>query len=192
VDAVNIPVIAAGGFADGRGLAAALALGAEGISMGTRLMATQESGLHESYKKLSLEKGVTDTIYGNYFDGLGCRSLKTPAAIKAYRKGFLGMPNFLAALINSRDIAKMLDLSYFKLFFGVLFSGVKNSVMMAYLANAFKAISLATERGDVEKGVLTVGQSTGLLHDIPAISELFERMVQETREAQKRISDATK
>jgi len=63
---------------------------------------------------------------------------------------------------------------------------------MAYLANAFKAISLATERGDVEKGVLTVGQSTGLLHDIPAISELFERMVQETREAQKRISDATK
>jgi len=40
--------------------------------------------------------------------------------------------------------------------------------------------------------VLTVGQATGLLHDIPAISELFERMVQETREAQKRISDATK
>ncbi len=190
VDAVNIPVIAAGGFADGRGLAAALALGAEGISMGTRLMATQESGLHENYKKLSLEKGVTDTIYGNYFDGLGCRSLKTPAAVKAYRKGFLGMPDFLAALINSRDIAKMLNLPYFKLFIGVLLSGAKNSVMMAYLANAFKAISLATEKGDTKKGVLTVGQSTGLLHDIPAVSELFERMVQEAHEAQKRISAA--
>ena len=186
VDAVDIPVIAAGGFADGRGLAAALALGAEGISMGTRLMTTQESGLHENYKKLSLEKGVTDTIYGNYFDGLGCRSLKTPAAVKAYRKGLLGMPNFLAALVNSRDIAKMLNLSYSKLLVGVLLSGIKNSVMMAYLANAFKAISLATEKGDMKKGVLTVGQSTGLLHDVPTISELFERMVKEAKDSQEK------
>ena len=188
VDLVNIPVIAAGGFADGRGLAAALALGAEGISMGTRLMATVESGLHENYKKLALEKGVRDTIYGDYFDGLGCRSLKTPAAIKAYRKGFLGMPNFLAALSNSRDIARMLDLPYLKLFMGVLASGVKNSVMMAYLANAFKAISLATEEGDMTRGVLTVGQATGLLHDIPAVADLFERMINEAREAEKKLS----
>jgi enoyl-[acyl-carrier protein] reductase II len=188
VDLVHIPVIAAGGFADGRGLAAALALGAEGISMGTRLMATVESGLHENYKKLSLQKGVRDTIYGDYFDGMGCRSLKTPAAIKAYRKGFLGMPNFLAALSNSRDIARMLNLPYLKLFMGVLASGVKNSVMMAYLANAFKAISLATEEGDMIRGVLTVGQATGLLHDIPVVADLFERMINEAREAEKKLS----
>ncbi len=188
VDEINIPVIAAGGFADGRGLAAALVLGAEGISMGTRFIATQESGLHENYKRLSLEKGVNDTIYGEHFDGMGCRSLKTPAALKAYRKGFLGMPNFIAALGNSRDIAKMLNLPYFKLFVGVLASGFKNSVMMAYLANAFKAISLATEEGGMEKGVLTVGQATGLLHDIPTVSELFERMVKEAQEAQRRLS----
>lgn len=188
VDTVNIPVIAAGGFADGRGLAAALALGAEGISMGTRLMSTRESGLHDTYKQLSLEKGINDTIYGEYFDGLGCRSLKTPAALKAYRRGFLGMPDFLAALGNSRDIAKTLNLPYFKLLLGILSSGVKNSVMMAYLANAFKAISLATEQGDMNKGVLTVGQATGLLHDIPTVSELFERMVQEAREVEKRLS----
>ncbi|TFG90824.1 MAG: nitronate monooxygenase [Syntrophobacterales bacterium] len=192
VDAVDIPVIAAGGFADGRGLAAALALGAEGISMGTRLMATQESGLHENYKNLSLEKGINDTIYGEYFDGLGCRSLKTPAALKAYRRGFLGMPDFLAALGNSRETAKMLNLPYFKLLIGVLASGFKNSVMMAYLANAFKAISLATEQGDMNKGVLTVGQATGLLHDIPTVSELFERMVQEVREVEKRLSATLK
>ena len=188
VDEINIPIIAAGGFADGRGLAAALALGAEGISMGTRLMATQESGLHNTYKELSLKKGINDTIYGEYFDGLGCRSLKTPAALKAYRKGFLGMPNFLDALSNSRDIAKMLNLPYIKLFLGVLASGYKNAVMMAYLANAFKAISLATEKGDMDKGVLTVGQATGLLHDIPTVAELFERMAQEAEEAHKKLS----
>jgi len=59
--AVNIPIIAAGGFADGRGLAAALALGADGIAMGTRLMTTKESPLHETYKKLSIEKHIDDT-----------------------------------------------------------------------------------------------------------------------------------
>ncbi len=64
-------------------------------------------------------------------------------------------------------------------------SGVKNSVMMAYLANAFKAISLATEEGDMTRGVLTVGQATGLLHDIPAVADLFERMINEAREAEK-------
>jgi len=189
-DSVDIPLIAAGGFADGRGLAAALALGADGIAMGTRLMATKESSLHENYKKLSLEKGVEDTIYGRYFDGLGCRSLKTRAAIKAYRKGFMGMPNFLAALDNSKDIAKMLNLPYFKLFVGVLLSGFKNSVMMAYLANAFKAISLATEQGDMNRGVLTVGQSTGLLHDIPTVAELFERVEKEALETQQKMSAA--
>ena len=100
----------------------------------------------------------------------------------------MGMPNFLAALTNSRDIAKMLNLPYFKLFIGVLASGYKNSVMMAYLANAFKAISLATEKGDMNKGVLTVGQATGLLHDIPTVAELFKRMVQEAEEAHTKLS----
>ena len=63
VDAVKIPVIATGGFGDGRGLAAALALGAEGIALGTRFMTTKESPLHSVYKKLSMEKDVEDTLY---------------------------------------------------------------------------------------------------------------------------------
>ncbi len=60
-DAVDIPVIAAGGFADGRGLVAALAIGAEGISMGTRFMNTVESPVHEIQKKLSIELSAFDT-----------------------------------------------------------------------------------------------------------------------------------
>ena len=65
VDTVKIPVIAAGSFAHGRGLGADLALGAEGIAMGTRFMMTQESPLHENYKQLSREKGVYDTLYSD-------------------------------------------------------------------------------------------------------------------------------
>ena len=82
-----IPVIAAGGVGDGGGLAAALALGAEGVAMGTRFMTTQESPLHENYKQLSLEKDVYDTLYSDRFDGLWCRVMDTEAARKAIRRG---------------------------------------------------------------------------------------------------------
>lgn len=186
-DAVSIPVIAAGGFADGRGLMAALALGADGIAMGTAFMSTKESPLHETCKQLSLEKTIEDTIYGPYFDGLGCRSLKTPKAVKAYRKGLFGWPNFPAALVNSRDIAKSLGLPYAKLFIGVLASGWKNAKMMAYLANAFKMLRIATEDGDMTKGVLPAGQTTGLLHDIPSVAELMDRIISQASELPEKL-----
>lgn len=60
-DALNIPIIASGGFGDARGLVAALALGAEGINMGTRFCATQEAPLHENVKKALVDAGEKDT-----------------------------------------------------------------------------------------------------------------------------------
>ena len=65
VDAVDIPVIASGGMADGRSLAAALALGAEGVNMGTRFMATQECAIHENVKKKIVENTERDTLLTN-------------------------------------------------------------------------------------------------------------------------------
>jgi len=62
VDSINIPVIASGGFADGRGLAAALCLGATGVNMGTRFMLTRESPVHENLKKHLLSLNETDTV----------------------------------------------------------------------------------------------------------------------------------
>ncbi len=189
-DAVEIPIIAAGGFVDGRGLMAALSLGAEGIAMGTGFMSTKESPLHDTYKELSVKKGIDDTIYGPYFDGLGCRSMKTGAALRAYRKGFMGLPNFPAAFVNSKDIAKSLGLPYSKLFMGVVASGWKNMTMMAYLANAFKMLRVATEEGDTKQGVLPVGQVTGLIHDVPTIAERIERIVAEAVAIRKRLEGA--
>jgi len=179
--ALEIPVIAAGGVGDGRGLAAALALGAEGVAMGTRLMTTVESPLHENFKKLSLEKDVYDTLYSRRFDGLYCRVLDTPGARKAIRRG-LGPIGMLKAIPNSRYIADMLKLPYWKMFIGVLASGWKNARQLAYMANAFKHIRIATENGDVRDGVLPAGQVTGLMHDIPTVQELFERVVKEAEE----------
>jgi enoyl-[acyl-carrier protein] reductase II len=183
VATVSIPIIAAGGFADGQGLVAALALGAEGIAMGTRFMTTEESPLHDYFKELSIEKSVYDTLYSTRFDGIPCRIMDAPGARKAMKRGL----NLPAAFINSRDIAKQLGLPYLKLFVGVLFSGMKNAINLAYMANAFKAIKRATEDGDQIKGLLPVGQTTGLVHDVPVVSELIERIVAEAEAAERRI-----
>jgi enoyl-[acyl-carrier protein] reductase II len=183
---LEIPVIGAGGFADGRGLAAALALGASGVAMGTRLMTTKESPLHEKYKKLTMEKDVYDTLFSKRFDGILCRVMKTDAAKRAIKKG-LSWP---AAFFNSRDIAAQVGMPYLKLFIGVLLSGYANARQLAYMANAFKAIKVATEDGDSKTGVLPVGQVQGLIHDQPTVAELFERIVKEAKEAQGKVNEA--
>ncbi len=184
---LDIPVIAAGGVGDGRGLAAALALGAEGVAMGTRIMTTKESPLHENFKKLSLEKTVYDTLYSKRFDGLWCRVLDTEGARKAIKAG-LNPIQLLKALPNSRALAQQMNLPYMKMFVGVLASGWDNARQLAFMANAFNHIKGATEDGDLQKGVLPVGQVTGLLNDIPTVEELFKRTVREAEEVAEALS----
>ena len=69
VDAVDIPVIAAGGYFDGRGLVAALAYGAVGIAMGTRFLLTKESTVPDAVKQTYLASGLTDTVVTTRVDG---------------------------------------------------------------------------------------------------------------------------
>jgi len=185
VDILDIPVIAAGGFADGRGLVAALALGSEGVAMGTRFMTTKESPLHENFKQLSLEKNINDTLHSTRFDGIYCRVMDTKAARKAIKKGL----NLPAAFFNSREITRQMEIPFLKLLIGVLASGWKNSRQMAYFANAAKAFRLATQEGDLHHGILPVGQTTGLMHDIPDIPQLIERMVSEAYQVQDQLTD---
>ena len=78
IDAVSIPVIAAGGIGDGRGLAAALMLGAVGVQMGTRFLTAAECPVHPHYKELVLKAGDISTIVTGRRLGHPVRSLKTP------------------------------------------------------------------------------------------------------------------
>jgi enoyl-[acyl-carrier protein] reductase II len=80
VDAVSVPVIAAGGIGDGRGVAAVFALGAEGVQMGTRFLASQECPIHDSYKKALVKARDTDTIELR-FPGFGVRLWKNQRAL---------------------------------------------------------------------------------------------------------------
>lgn len=185
VDAVQVPVIAAGGFADGRGLAAALALGAEGIAMGTRFAVTRESPLHQTFKDLCREKGIEDTIYSARFDGIPCRIMRTPAAVRAVRRGL----DLKRAAFNGREVARLLEIPYFKLALGALASGWKKTRQLAHMANAFKAFRVATVDGDVARGVLPVGQVTGLVGDLPTVAEVIARIVAEARQAGGRVAE---
>ncbi len=82
-DAVDVPVVAAGGIADGRGMAAALMLGAEGVQMGTRFLVAKECNIHENYKSKVLKAGDTATMVSGRRTGHPVRALKTEFA-RAY------------------------------------------------------------------------------------------------------------
>ena len=176
-DAVPLPIVAAGGFADGRGLAAALALGADGIAMGTRLMSTAESPVHERAKRAAVDTDSDGTVYSDRFDGQPCRVMRSPAALRAIRRGL----SLTRAAVASREIARTMGVPHWKLAAGVLASGWKNTRQLAHLATAFRAFRLATEEGDGERGVLPLGQSTGLVHDVPTVAAVLERTVGEAR-----------
>ncbi|MBP7584015.1 MAG: nitronate monooxygenase [Spirochaetes bacterium] len=188
VRAVKIPVIATGGFADGNGVAAALALGADGVAMGTRLSVTRESPVHDITKKATLEAGIDDTIYSNRFDGLYCRVLKTPAAKKAVRKG-MSLPR---AMVASVSISRKLKLPFFKLLLGTVVKGPKIMIQLAHMATAFEKIQMATEDGDLKKGVHLIGQAQGLVNDMPAVDDLMKRIVAEARQSLEKMNTMLK
>ncbi|MEN6420585.1 MAG: nitronate monooxygenase [Smithella sp.] len=219
VDAVKIPVVAIGGIADGRGMAAAFALGAEGVGMGTRLSITKESPVHQLAMEKQLELGAEDTIYSNRFDALYCRVLKTPSAEKAVKQG----RNLAKGLAASFDIAKSLDLSWMKLatsilggaqkdksaqpkedapkthsaskpkkqesLFKKMMKGPQTGMNLAHMAQAYVAIKKATEKGDFKDGVYLSGQIQGIIHDIPTVAEVINRSVDEFVKIQKNLAD---
>lgn len=82
VDAVSIPVIAAGGIADGRGIAASFMLGAKGVQVGTRFLAAEECVIHPTYKNLVIDAKDTDSVVTGRYTGHPCRNVKTKFAKK--------------------------------------------------------------------------------------------------------------
>ncbi len=147
LEAVKIPVIAGGGFADAAGFAAALALGADGVLMGTRFMATQESPVHPRFKEWLLRAQETDVVVTQRSIGAPARVLKNELALRV-----LEMEKQGAAL------EELLP----------LISG--ENKQHAYFD------------GELEAGVVECGQVVGLIHDMPTVKELVERIVGGARE----------
>ncbi len=188
VDAVDIPVIAAGGFADGRGLMAALSLGAEGISMGTRFMNTVESPVDQKAKEYSVEREIHDTVYTDKVDGLPARMMKAKGVDRLMKKKL----NPFSALVRSRQIAKMLGFPWLKLAIGITLMGPKRAMQMARMAIGFDAFRVGTIEGDAKNGVLPLGQVTGIVHDTPTVKQVIERIAKEAKDVEGKVSKKIK
>lgn len=185
VDAVGIPVIAAGGFCDGRGVAAALALGAEGVAMGTRFMNTQESPAHDGMKRLCVEKTIADTVYSDRIDGLPCRALKTEGALRLMRQRLY----WLYALPNSREAARAFGFPWFKMLLGIVLAGFDKSKQLARMANAYKPVQMSITEGDERRGVFLMGQVTGNIADTPSVAALMRDIVAQAAVAGKQVAE---
>ncbi|MCX8116802.1 MAG: nitronate monooxygenase [Desulfobacterota bacterium] len=178
----KLPIIAAGGFCDGRGLAAALVLGADGISMGTRFMLTKECAMHEKAKEFCLKAGMEDTLCSEKIDGLPGRWLKNEAAMKMA----LERPSLSQAFSTALEMRKKLKVPFYKLLLGGLKQrGVQE---LARQAIGLKKLRIAIEQGDLETGVLPVSQAIGLMRDVPTCKELIERIVREAEEVLRRVN----
>ncbi len=178
VDKVQIPVVAGGGFCDGRGLAAALALGAEGIYMGTRFVTTQESPVPLSVKKRYLEATENDTVISDYISGRRARYLRNKLIETIERRGSgATMMEKVAGSWKMRRMYK--DISIWEL----LTSGFK--LRKAYerplgeLLAGFAKGELSYVKGDADEGSITAGQVVGLINDLPTCEELIQRIVKE-------------
>lgn len=156
--AVSVPVIAAGGIGDARGIAAALCLGAQGVWMGTRFIATRESGAHQVYKQAVVDAAESSTIRSQIFD--------------------LGWPGVFHRTIRNRtvDLALSVDGDTRPGSGDVLGATEKGEPVPRYDDNE----PLQGWTGKIEEMCLYAGESCGLVHDIPSASELVARLWKET------------
>lgn len=188
VDTVDIPVIGAGGFHDGRGLVAALAWGADGIAMGTRFLLSAESTVPEIVKSIYLAKTVNDTVVTKAIDGYPQRVIRTEMVDDLEKTSQL--LRFPKAAKNALAFRKLTGTSLKDLVREGLAMKKNQDITWAQLAMAANApmlIKATMVDGKPEVGILPTGQGIGVIDDLPPVAELLERIVDEARDALARL-----
>ncbi|MCI2418110.1 nitronate monooxygenase [Saccharopolyspora sp. K220] len=178
VDAVDIPVIAAGGFFDGRGLAAALCYGAAGVAMGTRFLLTSDSRVPREVKQSYLDSSVSDTVVTSRIDGLPHRMLRTDLTDAAESRGLLRrLPDALRQAVAFKALT---GVSWRQLISdGLAMRRAHNLPLPRVLlaANTPMLIKSALVDGRPDAGVLPAGQAVGVIDELPSCEELIDRIV---------------
>ena len=149
---LTIPMLASGGFADGRGLVAALALGADGVNMGTRFMCTKEAPIHQNVKEqiVANDERATDLIFRTMHNTARVgRNAISQKVVEIEREG---MKHGGAKFEQVRELV----------------AGTRGKGVL--------------ETGDIDAGIWSAGQVQGLINDIPSCKELVDRIVREARE----------
>ncbi|AZM58060.1 2-nitropropane dioxygenase [Streptomyces sp. WAC 01529] len=188
VDAVDIPVIAAGGFHDGRGLVAALAHGAAGVAMGTRFLLTSDSPVPDAVKARYLAATVKDITVTTRVDGLPHRMLRTELVAALERSGRIA--SSARAVRHAAAFRKVSGLGWVRMARdGLAMKHGKDLTWSQLLlaANTPMLLRSAMVDGRPEAGVMAAGQVTALIDDLPSCAELVERVMVEAGEVMGRL-----
>ncbi|HEX4507973.1 MAG TPA: nitronate monooxygenase [Alphaproteobacteria bacterium] len=184
LDAVQVPVVAAGGFGDGRGLAAALAFGAQGIAMGTRFLMTKESPVPPQTKERYVKASVDDIFVTSKLDGLPQRMIRNAFTARLEKSSGLAMwTNALSAAWRKKQLTGASTGDMIKSARGMMGHGSDSFAQALMGATAPVFIQRATVEGKPDEGVMATGQVAGRLTDLPSCEELISRIVAEAEEA---------
>lgn len=185
----GIPVIGAGGFADGRGLVAAIAYGAAGIAMGTRFLLTRDSPVPEGVKAEYLAATVADTIVTDILDGVPQRMLATPMARRLISDGAL--PRLARSAGQAMTFRRLYGTSWGEIIAAGLAlkrSRELNWRQVLTAANTPMMLRASMVGGRTDLGTLASGQVVGVLDDLPSCAELVGRIVAEATDILDRLT----
>ncbi len=186
--AVDIPVVGAGGFRDGRGLVAALALGGAGIAMGTRFLLTKDSQVPDHVKQIYLDTKANGTVVTKAVDGYPQRVIRTLLIDQLEKANPL--TRFPRAALNALSLMKVTGTSLPELLEEGLAMKQNQELTWAQLAMAANAPMLTKASivdGHVETGILPTGQVTGVIDEIPTVAELLQRIMAEAEATLERL-----
>jgi NAD(P)H-dependent flavin oxidoreductase YrpB (nitropropane dioxygenase family) len=191
VEAVDIPVIAAGGFHDGRGLVAALAWGAAGIAMGTRFLLTKESTVPDSVKSRYLAAGLRDTVRTTAVDGHPQRVIRTEVIDEL--EGASALTKLPKAALNALRFRKLTGTSLRALLQEGLAMRRSQELTWSQLAMAANAPMLtkaAMVDGHPEVGILPTGQVVGEIEELPSVADVISSIVTEAEKVLARLGSS--
>ena len=181
---VQVPVIAAGGYRDGRGLVAALAMGADGIAMGTRFLMTEESPVPALTKANYMHAAPEQIQISTKLDGLPQRMIDNPCLDKLNHTSTLGM--WLLAVKNGLAFSSGANaslLSSLKSAWAISRTGDLSWAQTLMAANAPMMIQEAMVNGHPDRGILPSGQVAGIISDQPTVEALIASIVAEANQA---------
>lgn len=177
VDAIDIPVIVAGGITGGSGLAAALAYGAEGVAMGTRFLLSAESQVPSSVKDVYFATDLNGTVVSQAIDGAPQRVIRTEMVDRLEKARALAFP---MAAMNALRFRKLTGTPLPELIREGL-AMKKNQGLtwsqVALAANAPMLTKATMVDGEVEVGILPTGQGLGVMSNAPSAAEIIDQMV---------------
>ena len=192
LDAVDIPVVAAGGFFDGRGLAAALSYGAAGVGMGTRFLLTQDSTVPDAVKQRYLAADLNGTVVTAKVDGMPHRMLRTDLVEQVEETSALKRLGPTAR--RTLEFKRMSGMSWPQLAadgYRMRKEQGRSLGQMALAANTPMMLKAGLVEGDTSAGVLASGQVVGVIDDLPTCEELVDRVVTEAAACLRRTTAPT-